>query len=80
MVDDNDVFAGLEGLFDDVDESDIINVKTMTINQLLDAIVDLTEELLNASQGLRPNNQEARDAHSLRNACQIELRSRGIPA
>lgn len=77
---DDDVFAGLEGLFDDVDAEGVQSVKDMTTGQLLDMIVDLTEQLLNDSQGLRPNTQEARDAHSFRNACQVELRSRGIPA
>lgn len=75
----NDVFIGLEGIFDAVDEDEVVSVTDLSTSELLEMVADLTQELLEMHQGIRPKTQEARDKHSLRNACQVELRSRKIP-
>lgn len=77
---DNDIFAGLEGIFDEVDEEEVTNVTEMSNSELLNMVEDITHELMHVlGEGRFPRSQEARDLHSLRNACQVELRNRKIP-
>lgn len=75
----DDVFAGLEGIFDSVTEDEVVSVKDLSSPELMDMVHELTQELLEMKEGIYPRSQEARDKHSLRNACQVELRNRKIP-
>lgn len=71
----NQLTAGLGNLFDGVEE-DVVDVSTMTNEELLNQGSDILEELLKAGQAINPTTQWARDKHSLRNAIQIEIRKR----
>ncbi len=71
----SDFFEALEI---DVDETDFINVKELSGMDLLDLYYTQDRILIELGQVLHPVTQEARDAHSLRGACKIELVHRGI--
>lgn len=60
----------------EVDEPDVVNVRTLTSEELFALKGQLEEELLGAKQALRPTSQESRDRHSLRNAVQVEISRR----
>ena len=73
MSDDfDDIISGLDF---DVPE-DVIDVSTMSIEELLNKLDYLNETLFEMHEALNPQTQEARDMHSLRNAVQIELSKR----
>ena len=55
---------------------DVVDVTKLSTEELMDLISDITDELFNAGQAINPQDQWARDKHSLRNAVQIELRKR----
>lgn len=74
---DEDLFAQLEGVFDGV-EDDVEDLTLLDSPTLVERISFLTQQLLAMGEGLHPTTQTARDAHSERNACQVELRRRGI--
>ncbi len=80
MMDDNDVFAGLEGVFDDVDESEFEDLTLVPTMELLERFEAATEALKgDLKQAWVVTSQDGRDAHSNRYALQLELRNRGVP-
>ena len=79
-MDDNDVFAGLEGVFEDVDESEIEDLTLVPTMELLERFEAATESLKgDLKQAWVVTSQDGRDAHSNRYALQLELRNRGVP-
>lgn len=79
MSDTDDVFAGLEGIFDDVDPGDYEDLSVVESFELLERFNDVTEELKVHKGAWFPKTSENRDRHSQRYALQIELRKRGFP-
>lgn len=81
MTNDDEIFAqmtkGLDSIFDGVEETTIDFTMLDDIG-LLTILHENTEKLRSLGQLLNPVTQEARDAHSLRNSAQIELRKRGL--
>lgn len=73
-----DLFAQLTEVFEAVDKEGVENLQLVDTYTLLTRVSDLTDQLMALKQALRPHTQEARDIHSARNACQVELRRRGI--
>ena len=59
------------------DTDDVVDVTKLSIESLMDNLVDLQTQLLDSGEALHPSTQESRDMHSLRNSIQIELRKRG---
>ncbi len=79
-MDDNDVFAGLEGVFEDVDESEFEDLTLVPTMELLERFEAATESLKgDLKQAWVVTSQDGRDAHSNRYALQLELRNRGVP-
>ena len=79
-MDDNDVFAGLEGVFADVDESEFEDLTLVPTMALLERFEAATESLKgDLKQAWVVTSQDGRDAHSNRYALQLELRNRGVP-
>lgn len=74
MVDDFDDIVN--GLDINVDHTEVVDVSRMDTVALIELEQDLNEELMDSEQALRPVTQESRDAHSLRNAVQVELAKR----
>jgi hypothetical protein len=70
MTDDFDSI--ISGLSFDIPE-DIIDVSTMSIEELVDKLDELNTELFDMGEALKPTTQESRDMHSLRNAIQVEI-------
>ena len=79
-MDDNDVFAGLEGVFDDVDESEFEDLTLVPTMELLERFEAATESLKgDLKQAWVVASHDGRDARSNRYALQLELRNRGVP-
>ena len=76
---DDDIFAGLEDIFDEVDEEEYEDLTQVPTMELLDRFQALTEALKDEKQAWFPRTRDARDRHSIRYALQLELRSRGMP-
>ncbi len=70
------LFAQLEDVLSQVEE--VENLQEWTSVNLANKYYEITEILMEIGQALRPETQVARDLHSERNACQIELRRRGV--
>lgn len=79
MPNDEDfLFGQLEDVFKEVEnDPELVDLTTLTIQQLLELRHEAEQYVLDNRQTLRPQTQEARDAHSRRNAVQLELRRRG---
>lgn len=77
---DDDLFAFLEEGMGEVDTSDVIDVSTLSTLELFNMFAELNTELFECKEAIRPKSQWARDAHSLRNAIQVELQRRGHEA
>jgi len=71
------LFTQLEDIW--VDESEIENFYALDDMALLERFEEVTTEIKQAQQVIRPRTQSARDLHSLRYAIQLELQRRGIP-
>jgi hypothetical protein len=79
VTNEEDLFAQLEDVFAEVDaDEDVINLNDLSNLDLLDMVQDITDELMQRQESLKPRSQEARDLHSLRNAAQVVMRSRGM--
>ena len=66
----------VNGLDISVDQTEIVDVSRMDTVALIELKQDLDNELMDSEQALRPVTQDSRDAHSLRNAVQVELAKR----
>ena len=66
----------LEQDMGEIDVSDVVNVRELTLDQLVEIIALSGEDLMNARQSIFPKEQWARDAHSLRSACLVEQQRR----
>lgn len=73
-----DLFGQLEDVFEVVDSEGVEDLSTLNTIILANRVSSITELLLEMGQAIRPETQAARDLHSERNACQIELRKRGV--
>ena len=69
----DDIINGIEI---EVDETEIVDVSRMDTVALIELKQDLDNHLMDSEQALRPITQDSRDAHSLRNAVQVELAKR----
>ena len=81
-ADEEALFGQLEGIFDDVDESEYEDLTQVETLELLRRFNDLTEELKGSLQeawAKNPKKQASRDTHAERYALQLELRGRGVP-
>lgn len=80
MLDENEMalFDQLEDVFNAVDEEGVKDLSSMGVEQLLNRFHELDEYLKKEQQILRPHTQEARDAHSERNAIQVVLHEKGV--
>lgn len=77
-----DLFGQLEGIFDEVDESEYEDLTEVETLELLRRFNDLTEQLKDVHHeawAKNPKKQGSRDTHSERYALQLELRGRGVP-
>ena len=66
----------VDGLDITVDETQIVDVSKLGIEELISLKTDLEMELYENKQALSPRSQRFRDIHSLRNAIQVELAKR----
>lgn len=73
-----DLFGQLEDVFDVVDSEGVEDLSKLSSVILGNRVAAITQMLLEMKQALHPETQAARDLHSERNACQVELRKRGI--
>ena len=73
-----DLFGQLEDVFEVVDSEGVEDLSTLSSVVLGNRVATITQTLLEMGQALNPVTQAARDLHSERNACQVELRKRGI--
>lgn len=74
-----DIFFGLESIFDEVDEDEYEDLTQVDTMELLNRFHALTEDLKDEKQAWFPRTRDARDQHSVRYALQLELRNRGVP-
>ena len=74
----DDIFRQFEEQFYDIyiSENDVTVVTDMSTGELVDKIHSITSELFEMREAVNPKTQIARDLHSLRNACQVELSKR----
>ena len=81
-MNDNDLenlFSELEDIFNDVENDEsVVNLQTLDTVSLMDKVNGITQTLLEMGEALHPKTQEARELHSERNACQLELVRRGV--
>lgn len=77
-MDDDFDWSQFDDIDSDVDALGVLNVTTLETMELLNRFQQLTEELKDREEALRPRTQEARELHSQRAAMLIELRNRGI--
>ena len=70
------LFAQLEDIT--VDESEIEDFYQLDDMDLLERFEEVSKEIKEARQQIKPRTQDARDLHSLRYAIQLELQRRGI--
>jgi hypothetical protein len=75
-MDDDELFGQLEDVFAQVDAEEIENLRDVDVKSLITRISEITEILLRDGQALNPRTSEARDMHSERYACQLELSRR----
>lgn len=75
---DEDILASLELEFSDTEMSvdNIVVVSEMKTLEIVDLLDSLNSTLFEMRQAINPTTQVARDMHSLRNACQVELTKR----
>lgn len=78
-LNEDDVFAGLEGIFDDVDPDDYEDLTLVDSMELLERFHAVTEELKENKGAWLPKTRDNRDLHSVRYALQVELRRRDFP-
>lgn len=71
----DDIIAGLNI---EVNEDDVTDVTKLGDEELINLFNSLDDEVTEGHQAIHPNQQWARDKHSLRNAAEIELRKRGF--
>lgn len=79
--DEEDLFAQLDDVFAKVDaeeHDDFSDEKTWPKARLIREMSRLTNLVKDERQILHPRNQDMRDAHSRRNAIQVELHRRGV--
>jgi len=69
------IISGIE-----IQEPTDLNYSELSSDTLLDIYVDVSEQLRQLEQQLRPVTQEGRDLHSQRAAVKIILANRGILA
>ncbi len=75
---DDDLFAQLEDIFNEVDNEEVINYTTWTDEALLDEYHEVMDAIKTIAQILHPRTQEGRDLHSKRYAVLLELQKRGM--
>lgn len=75
---DDALFAELEGLFDSVDEVEVVDVTLLGNEELLGRFHELTRKIQDRHEVLAPRTDEGRELHSLRAAMSVELRQRGL--
>ena len=62
----------IEGL--EIEEpDDVVNVQELSTEELINYKIRLEKELFEREEALNPKTQRGRDAHSLRNAVNLEL-------
>lgn len=76
--DEKQMFADLETQFDEPDLGGTVDLAGLRTDELLDRFEDTRETLLTIGQMLNPTTAEARELHSIRAACLIEMRKRGL--
>lgn len=76
MTDFEDIVSGLQEEFANIDTSDVVDMTTLSLQELLDVAATTEEDLLNGRQAVFPREQWARDMHSLRYAARMELMRR----
>lgn len=85
--DDNEILAALEGEWDEPPVVDAIDVTKLSDLELANLLADTREKLFDMGEmmsdlqntfGTPGATPEARDAHSLRLACLVELKNRGL--
>lgn len=72
------LFGQLEDVFAAVDAENIVSLQDLETNELLRQYSALTQLVLDRRETLWPQSQEGRDAHSRRNAIQVELHRRDV--
>lgn len=78
MSDEDDLFASLEDTFKEVEQEGVEDLTEVPSKELLERYYELDEFLVQERQVLRPDTQEARDAHSERYGIMHVLRKRGL--
>lgn len=73
-----DLFKQLEEGFKKVESEGVKNLSEESVENLLNRLHELDDFLKSINQVLSPRTQEARDAHSERNAIQVVLHEKGI--
>lgn len=76
MTSEDELFAQLEDEMSEMDLSDVVDVQTLSMVELLDLHHKLENDLFDMRQAIHPSNQDARDKHSLRNAIKVEIARR----
>ena len=61
-------------IFDGLDE--IIDVSTLEWQEIISLSEEANQKLIQGGQALAPKDQWARDAHSFREACRVQLQRR----
>lgn len=75
---DAEILAQMEDQFADVEDPEVEDVSTWSAVRLVSVLKELDTELGTAGQLMRPDNQDARDLHSLRAAIIIEMKNRRL--
>ena len=75
---DNFDFSDMEKQLADIQMPDVTSVSVLDDAMLLKRYRDLTEELKDRKEALRPTTQVGRDLHSQRAAMLVELKRRRI--
>lgn len=77
MSDEDDLFAQLEDVFQEVLDETHDDFSTWSLPDLLDELHETTDQLAKANELLYPRSQRTRDLHSRRNAVQLALEKKG---
>jgi hypothetical protein len=77
---DDDPFESIvSGLTLDVDiTDDVLNVQTLSNQELIDMLIEITDEITKEKSLFRNHTEWQRDQHSLRAAIMVELSRRGL--
>jgi hypothetical protein len=70
--------AEMEAEFGDPNDTDVVNVQRLDTEGLSARYHDVTNELLEMGEALKPRTAEGRELHSLRAALWVEMTHRGL--